>query len=381
MFYNHIFEPTRYVKNLALLSVALLLSVTLSTAAQVLSDSNPSHSRLPACPPLVAGLPEPTTATGEDWVPGLNCTLQPAPRELFDDTATSEPLNTLDPSFRTHTSQTTQSAYPGENQQTARVGVGATNNYQAIQQLEQTLEQVRGRVGLSYLTRPHYLGADTNSPNLSLLLDLTFGSGGSLTNEDGLGWRIVSLGDIESKVSLNWHGEQTFKGRTGGLSAMGNQGYAEADLVFSDFGVSYELEFSRGIKNSNGWTLTAAVSSEIPMDTGILTTRLGATHASENWMRSYYGISASEAEIANLSAYRPGGGLRDLFAEANVEVPFNENMGLDISLGLRQLMGPAKNAPQVADVGSTLNYRVGTAFYYRFLERFRKATQLSTKPK
>ena len=229
-----------------------------------------------------------------------------------------------------------------------------------------SLEAAQGRIGLSYVYWPDYLGADTGDYRAALMVDMTFGAGGFLNNDDGLGWRLVTLNGLEAKVSLNWHEAQVFTGRTQGIHDIGNRTHFEADVTFTDLGMTYELEYSKPLSGFDGWTLTAAISSEVPMQTGTLTTRFGLTHGSRDWMRSYYGIDAQESAASGLAEYTPGAGLRDVFFEATVDIPVAAQYGFEVSGGVRRMLGPASNAPQVRDVGSPTDYTLGATFYYRF---------------
>ena len=318
-------------------------------------SSMPMIAGLPTCPPLVAGQPEPLTPDGQSWKPGVNCTLQPASvsNNATAQSADSAPLNTLDPTL-----------VSGSSDSFGNGAFGANN--QRVKQLEDSLDRLQGRMGLSYVSWPDYLGADRGDYRFALMFDLSFGSGGFLNNDDGLGWRVISLDNIEGKLSVNWHGAQVFTGATAGLNSIGNRNHLEADLVISDFGLDYELEFSRPLSGFDGWTLTASVAREIPMETGSLTARLGVTHGSRDWMQSYYGISADESLASGLSQYSPGSGLRDIFVEAEVDVPINETMGFDLRGGIRRMLGPAANSPQVANAGSAIDYNLRASFYYKF---------------
>lgn len=335
--------------------------------------SVPLNPGLPLCPPQIAGQPEPRAPDGQPWTPGINCTLQPETAQTLDGNGTSQaagqPFNTVDTSLVSDTAGQTDSGVYLNNSTSDTTGqYDNVNQYGDVNQsLQNALDHFDGRVGMSFNTNPDYLGADMGGLNPSLLLDLTFGAEGSLNNADGLGWRIIGLGDIGGKLSLNWKGAQTFQGPTEELSANSDQMHIEADLtVTSDQGIGYELEFSRALSGLDGWTLTAALTADIPMDTGVLKGHVGITHASIDWMESYYGISEAESTASGLPKYSPSAGLRDLFAEVSIEVPFNANTGMDLRAGVRRATGPVANSPQVANLGSANDYTGGVGFYYRF---------------
>ena len=311
---------------------------------------------LPSCPVLIAGQPEGTAPDGTPYIPGVNCLIQ-------QDQATGtgpSPLNTLDPGLSVPSAPNT-SATPTTPTTTPRLTAPEYTANPQLQQLEQALEQLQGRLGLSYVTWPHYYGADTGDYRMSLLADLEFGLAGFLNNEDGLGWKVVTVDGLEGKLSLNWHGEQIFEGTAlAGLTPISNRTHLEADLVLHNYNTFYELEYSKPFGGFDGWTLTASAGAEIFMQTGILTARAGATHGSLDWMTSYYGITSG----APLPDYTPHAGLRDVFAEARVDLPIDSDIGIELRGSIRRVIGTARKSPLVSIEGSAMDYAAGVSFYY-----------------
>ena len=332
--------------------LASLFSVPNNTQVKLKADLS---STLPPCPPLING--EPEFSNDSVWSPGLNCTVNPAATSAAS-VATGAPLDTLG-------GNAAQGDAPigGFGGQTG--GFGAYGN-DTFAQASDAFSDVQGRIGLSYTSWPDYMGADIGRARGSILLDLTFADNGFLNNDDGLGWRIVSLGALEGKISLNWNGEQLYRDDTDGIGRVSNHFNFEADLVYSNLGLDYELEFVRPLTEVRGWTLTGSVGSEIPMDTGILRARAGLTYASKDWMESYYGISNSESVASGLTAYSPGEGLRDMFAEVGVEVPIGDTWGLDLGAGVRRVLGPVASSPQVQSAGTPIDYSGHVGVYYQF---------------
>lgn len=311
---------------------------------------------LPECPPLLAGRPEGLTPSGQPWEEGINCAFEPATSNISG----LGPTNTVDSDFYNEDLIARRS-----NVEKAASSVEALVSF-GEEQLNSAVSNSTGRVGFSYINRPNYYGASNGFEGYSALFDVEIGTGGFLNNEDGLGWKLITLDFIEGRVSLNWTGEQKFSGTTEGLSANSNQTHFEADLVYNMPVSAYEFELSVPTNRTNGWTLTASEKREFPMATGTLQTTIGLTHASADWMNSYYGISASEASASGLSVYNPGAGLRDLFAEAKIEIPVTEVMGIELRGGARRILGPAEKSPQVDSVGSSSDFSMGLSFYYRY---------------
>ena len=230
-----------------------------------------------------------------------------------------------------------------------------------------SLSALTGRVGLSYASIPNYFGANEGRNPLALFIDATFGANGFMNNEDGLGFHLLTLGNLESKVSINAAYGQIFEGKTNGLDAIEAYGVLETDVGFRGSNSALELELGLPLSGPDGWTLTAQGALELPFgDLGGFDAQLGLTYASGDWMQSYYGITASEASASGLSVYNPGGGLRDISLSTSVDIPFNLSWGLDLGAGARRLLGEAADAPHVKDAGAATDFFGHLAFYYRF---------------
>ena len=230
-----------------------------------------------------------------------------------------------------------------------------------------SLAGLTGRAGIAYASWPDYFGADTGRNPVELFVDATFGANGFLNNEDGLGLVLLSLGSLESKISLNRAYGQRFIGKTSGLTAMKRYNQVEADVTLQTLNWQYEAELALPLSGPDGWTLTGSMMQTGPLGTyGTWDATLGVTYASQDWMNSYYGISAAEATASGLSAYAPGGGVRDIFVDTGVDIPLSDAWGLDVDMGARYMMGDARNSPQVKDAGSKTDYLGHVAVYYRF---------------
>ena len=184
-----------------------------------------------------------------------------------------------------------------------------------------SLMGLTGRIGLAYGSEPNYFGANEGRNRLGLFVDATFGENGFMNNEDGLGFEVLSLGQLESKLSLNARYGQIFEGKTQGLTALEPYGALETDLVFRGLNTAYELELSLPLTGPDGWTLESAALVEGGLgDLGNWSTRLSATYASGDWMKSYYGISSAEAAASGLNAYSPNGGFRDATIQISADI-------------------------------------------------------------
>ena len=332
-------------------------------------------ANLPPCPPSIDG------ARSSVWEPGVNCTLQGLsggraqatayqniPATAGTAIARGAPLDTLGTGLgASNPTDQSQPTLPGQVPQVEDVGVFSGDQVRATLEWESALDQVYGRIGLSYSSWPDYRGADLGAERGTLLFDLTLGRNGFLNNADGLGWRVLTFDSLESKISVNWNGAQVFRGDTEGLKETSNHLNLELDIVYTGLDRSYELEWTKPLNGLSGWTLALSTELKGAFDTfGTWDARLGLTYASAPWMKSYYSISADESNKSGLAPYDPGSGLFDVFLETSLDVPLGINWGLDLGVSVRRMMGPAAEAPQVKDAGSALDYSGRVGFYYLF---------------
>lgn len=230
-----------------------------------------------------------------------------------------------------------------------------------------SLAGLTGRAGIAYASWPDYFGADTGRNPVELFIDATFGENGFINNEDGLGLVLLSMGALESRVSINRAYGQRFTGPTEGLSALSRYTQLEADVTLQSTKWTYEAELAVPLSGPDGWTLTGSMAQAGPLGSyGTWDATLGVTYASEKWMQSYYDIPANEAAASGLSGYSAEGGFRDVFIETGADIPLGTAWGLDLDLGARYMLGDARSAPQVQDAGSKTDYYGHFAVYYRF---------------
>jgi outer membrane protein len=94
-----------------------------------------------------------------------------------------------------------------------------------------------------------------------------------------------------------------------------------------------------------------------------LTTTVGATWASEDYMQAFFGVSAFQATRSGLGFYRPEAGIKDVFAGLSAELPLNDRWTLRAFGRYAHLVGDAASSPIVEREGQLsgglgLTYRV-----------------------
>ncbi len=92
-----------------------------------------------------------------------------------------------------------------------------------------------------------------------------------------------------------------------------------------------------------------------------------ADFASEDYMDTYFGVTAAEAAASggNLTAYDPGAGFKSLGLAARASYDWNDDFRLHIQGGYNRLIGDAADSP-IADAGSKDQFSIGVGVTYRF---------------
>jgi outer membrane protein len=90
------------------------------------------------------------------------------------------------------------------------------------------------------------------------------------------------------------------------------------------------------------------------------------SYASDDYMETYFGVDAENANRSGLSRYEADGGIKDLGVVANLAYAPWKNWGVTGMLGLKWLLGDAADSPVVDDEGSETQLFSGVMATYRF---------------
>ncbi len=92
-----------------------------------------------------------------------------------------------------------------------------------------------------------------------------------------------------------------------------------------------------------------------------------ADFASEDYMDTYFGVTAAEAANSGgrLTAYDPGAGFKSVGLAARASYDWNDDFRLHIQGGYDRLVGDAADSP-IADGGSKDQFSLGVGVTYRF---------------
>ena len=233
-----------------------------------------------------------------------------------------------------------------------------------------------GRIGLGVATVPTYEG----SPNRRTLagpdLSLSYRSrdwGSVELGQRGLLWNAVESGRFRFAVVAQFDPGRKDKDTsilnpTPGddrLAGMGDvKGSTEAGV-----GVGYGpvMLVARQSLGGRGPTRTQAdLTVGIPWSVSDrlgVSFAVGATWADQNYMQTYFGVTAAQAQATSFSAYRPNSGCRKVDASVGAEYSMTSNWKLQASAGFLRLSDDAAASPIVGRRnGSSAALAVAYAF-------------------
>ena len=97
-----------------------------------------------------------------------------------------------------------------------------------------------------------------------------------------------------------------------------------------------------------------------------LGSNLSTTWASSKYMKSYFGVSATQSAGSGLTVFTPGSGIRDLAVGASANYLISRNFSVVSSLRYARLMSGAKKSPLVKTRGSANQGSFSSYIIYSF---------------
>lgn len=87
--------------------------------------------------------------------------------------------------------------------------------------------------------------------------------------------------------------------------------------------------------------------------------------SSQNYMRTYFGVTAKEASKGPLTKYKPDGGFKSVGVAAKLTYALNERTDLELKGGWNRLVGQAADSP-IVKAGSKDQWMVGVGISHQF---------------
>lgn len=213
-----------------------------------------------------------------------------------------------------------------------------------------------GGVGVA----PRYSGSDENRVSTALVLDYSMRNGFFVSSTRGLGYGN-SLGDFDYSAALSYRtgrkdhnvDSDTMSDGSDHLRGMGNVKGSALGVV----GLGYKL---------TNW-LSAQLQAEVPFsqrDNGAalhfgivsplyhspknsVTLGLTSSWGTNDYMQTYYGVSAAQSAASGFTQYNAGSGIYAWSLNLDWTHNFTESWSVVADAGYTQLAGDARNSPIV----------------------------------
>jgi outer membrane scaffolding protein for murein synthesis (MipA/OmpV family) len=226
----------------------------------------------------------------------------------------------------------------------------------------------RTRVGLGAQLVPSYPGSDGYS--LRPLVDVSRSRGTKEFDfeapDESFGPSLIKHGGLEIGPALNLQGSRTAKDVGSALDKVPFTVEAGAFVQYAFSGkFRVRTELRRGLGGHDGWTgLAGADFVARDGDDWLFSVGPRVTVSDGRYHRAYFGVTAPEAALTGLAAYRPGGGIQAVGATAGFLRQLDKRFGLYSYAKYDRLVGDSADSPVVRVHGSRDQFSGGLALTY-----------------
>lgn len=127
----------------------------------------------------------------------------------------------------------------------------------------------------------------------------------------------------------------------GGVVAGGFVGYRAGPVLF-------DASFHNTFGDDGGYLIRFGAEVERPLrERVLLTARLGATYADDDYMQNYFGVSAEQSANSGFDAFDAEAGFKDVFAEVGLKAQLDARWEARASVRYSRLVGDAADSPIV----------------------------------
>lgn len=168
-----------------------------------------------------------------------------------------------------------------------------------------------------------------------------------------LGWRFGRDADDSARL-------RGFEDIDGGLVAGAYAGYRAGPLLFA---VSYRHQVTG---DDTGGLVRFAVEHTARLNARTkVTASIGTAYASDDYMTSFFGVSAAQAVASGLAAYAPDAGFKDVSAGLTASIDLSERWTLLLAGRYTHLIGDAADSP-IVETESQFYGGIGLSYKFSF---------------
>ena len=90
------------------------------------------------------------------------------------------------------------------------------------------------------------------------------------------------------------------------------------------------------------------------------------TYANDNYMKTYFGVTTSQASASGFKEFNANSGIKDVGIGTTLIYPFNKYWSFITIANYTRLLNDAANSPLVENAGSKNQFWLGLGVAYRF---------------
>ena len=218
--------------------------------------------------------------------------------------------------------------------------------------------------------KPNYKGSNQYEVSGFPFIDIKYKKIFFLNFREGLGVNVLHAPNFRVGAAFNFYGSRD-KDDSAYL-----QGFQDVDAGF-DAGVfgsisfekfSAKLKFRQDISNNHEGHLISGrlVYKAIESRKLIANLNIKTTYANDNYMKTYFGVTNSQASSSGFKEFNANGGIKDVGAGTSVIYPFNKYWSFITIANYIRLLNDAANSPLVENAGSKNQFWLGIGVAYRF---------------
>lgn len=233
---------------------------------------------------------------------------------------------------------------------------------------------LHGSIGIGVGTRPEYEGAkDKNTrliPNINLFYGDTFFLTGMTAGANLLKYQTaqgvsISAGPL---LALRRGRDQDANAVLNGLGDIDRALDGGGFVRFRKQGWQASVDVRQSLTNTDqGATVNFTAGYGMPLSPKLrLRTNLDTTWASSDYMKTFFGINATQSANSGIAQYQTGSGFKHVGASLMADYSINREWAGFTTLRYRRLVGDAADSPIVANLGARDQVTANIGIKYRF---------------
>lgn len=209
-----------------------------------------------------------------------------------------------------------------------------------------------GKVSLSVASRVDYSGGDAPAASVMPALEYQWANGWFAGTNRGVGYNFSKDPALQYGLGLGLDLGRK-ESATGALSGMGSIASRVEYGAFANYAWDHNWRLSSVLRygaGDSGQGATANLGADYTWDIAPKW-RLGlgacATWANASYMRSYFGVNASQSQQSGHAMYSPAAGISEVNTSLNLRYQLAPKVSLSGGLQASSLVGDAGNSPTV----------------------------------